>query len=251
MTAPSHAPVLPAGIRRVALRTALAAVALTTVAPAAAHACTSSSPAPWNSDPGRTVVADNFESGLGKWSDTYTTGGASIYASSTTARDGECGLRWRVPETPYESMAYVAKWMPSGTSEIRADGWFRIEREGSDSSWNAPTFRFFSGGERILDVSRQNDSGSFFVRYPNGDGGWTIKSTGRYLSLGRWYRVQVHATARGNSSLVEVWLDGSKVFSTTSATFDTWSIQRVMLGSNHNHQVADVAADDVVIKVPW
>jgi len=41
------------------------------------------------------------------------------------------------------------------------------------------------------------------------------------------------------------------VFSTTSATFDTWSIQRVMLGSNHNHQVADVAADDVVIKVPW
>jgi hypothetical protein len=242
--------------RSQAFSTAVDNVVVTDTTPApppdagAADGCDSTTPAPSNSDPGRTILADNFEHGLGKWSDVYTTGGGTAAAAAAAGRAGGCGLRWHVPEEPYESQAYLAKWLPSGVADVRTDGWFKFERLGSDPNWNAPTFRFFSAGKRILDVSRSNRDGKLFVRYPDGSGGWAIWSTDSYLPAGTWFRLRVHATARGASSLVEVWLDGSLIYRTTAATLGTSTIQRVMLGSEHNHQVADVVADDVIIKVP-
>ena len=204
-----------------------------------------SAPAPANADPGTVVVADNFEGGLGSWI-VKQTGDARVLTQTSTVRNGGCAGRISVSARS-DSMGNLTKWLPSGTREIWADGWFNFERQGVSTSWNTPTFRFFSDSKRVLDVSRQNGSGSLFVRYPNGSG-WTIRSTGLYPSLGRWYRFRIHAIANWSSSTVEVWLDGSRIFATTSATLGVGRLTMQMVGADHAGQEGVVAVDDVIVK---
>jgi hypothetical protein len=204
-----------------------------------------SAPAPANADPGTVVVADNFEGGLGNWTITQT-GDARVITQSSTVRSGGCAGRITVSARS-DSKGNLTRWLPSGTREIWADGWFNFEQQGVSTSWNVPTFRFFSDSKRVLDVSRQNGSGSLFVRYPNGSG-WTIRSTGLYPSLRRWYHFRIHAIANWNSSTVEVWLDGSRIFATTSATLATGKLTMQMVGADHAGQEGVVAVDDVVVK---
>lgn len=204
-----------------------------------------SAPGPANGDPGTLVVADNFESGLGNWT-VKQTGDARVTTQSSTAHGGGCAGRITVSARS-DSMGNLTKWLPSGTREVWADGWFNFEAQGLSTSWNVPTFRFFSDTRRVLDVSRQNGSGSLFVRYPSGSG-WTIRSTGLYPSLKRWYHFRVHAIANWNSSTVEVWMDGSRIFATTSATLAVGRLTTQMVGADHAGQEGVVAVDDVVVK---
>jgi hypothetical protein len=208
--------------------------------------CDPEAPDPTNSDPGTVVVADNFEGGLGAWSVTQN-GDARVTTQSQVVRSGGCAARIAVTRNS-GSLGNMTRAFPAATSEVWSDGWFNFEAQGVSSSWNTPTFRFFSDGRRILDVSRQNQSASMFVRYPNGSGGWTIKSTGQYPSLKRWYHVRIHAIAEGAKSTVEVWLDGTRIFSTTSATLGTSHFSVQMIGADHATQEGTVAVDDVVVK---
>ena len=159
------------------------------------------------------MVADNFESGLGWWT-INRTGDAAVTTQSQTVHAGGCAARITVSASG-SSLGNMTRAFPAGTREAWSDGWFDFEAQGASTSWNAPTFRFFSNGKRVLDVSRQNGSGSMFVRYPNGSGGWTILQTGQYPALRRWYHLKIHVLANGNASTVEVWLDGSRIFATT------------------------------------
>lgn len=208
--------------------------------------CDPSASKPWTGDPGSIVVADNFESGLGQWT-VAQQGDAGVTTQSQIVQAGGCAARIAVTANS-GSLGNLTRYLPSGTREVWSDGWFHFEEQGISSSWNTPTFRFFSDGRRVLDVSRQNQSAGLFVRYPNGSGGWTIRSTGQYPSLRRWHHVKIHARANWSSSTVEVWLNGSRIFATSSATLGTSRLSAQMVGADHARQEGVVAVDDVVVK---
>lgn len=214
--------------------------------PPPSSGCVSSAPVPTNSDPGTVVVADNFENGLGLWS-VAQYGDARVTTQSETVKSGGCAARISVTRNS-GSLGNLTRTLPSGTREIWATGWFNFEMEGVSTSWNLATFRMFTDGKRVLDVSRQNGSASLFVRWPNGSGGWTIKSTGMYPSQKRWYHFKIHAIANYSQSTVEVWLDGGRIFATTSATLGTSRLSTQMVGADHATQEGVVAVDDVVVK---
>jgi phage gp37-like protein len=210
--------------------------------------CDTTAPPPSTFDPGTVVVADGFESGdLRQWTAVVEEGDATMGVQNTDVHSGGCGLRGHVT-LQWNSRANLAKTLPAGSREVWADGWFKVEREGADTGWNTPTFRFFAGGNRIFDVSRQNGSGSLFARYPNGSGGWTIISTGRRPSVGVWYHYRIHVVAAGNTSTAEVWMDGTRIFATSSATFGASRVDVLMIGAEHAKQDGDVAVDEVVAK---
>jgi hypothetical protein len=214
----------------------------------ATSGCSSSTPAPTNSDPGTVVIADNFEGGLGQWTKISTQGDATIQIVTDKFKTGQCAVRTKVTSAVWDSRGNLEKFLPSGTGEVWLTGWFNIERDSPDPGWNVPTFRLFSDGKRVLDVSRQNVTGNIFLRFPNGVGGWSYIMTGRKMDLNRWYQVKVHARANGNLSTVEVWLDGVRYINTSSVTLGVWAIDMAMLGAEHQNQEGDVVADDVVVK---
>jgi hypothetical protein len=204
---------------------------------------------PSTSDPGTVVVADGFEGGtLCQWTESTEQGDASVRIQTDDVYSGQAALRLHVTTKIWSSRANLIRSLPAGATEVWADGRFKVEREGADTGWNTPTFRLFSNGKRIFDVSRQNGDGNFFVRFPNGSGGWTIPSTGRRLSVGRWYNVKIHVVTTPGLGTAEVWLDGSKVYFNSAVTFGTDRIEAAMVGAEHQNQDGDVTADNVVIK---
>jgi hypothetical protein len=210
--------------------------------------CDPAAAAPTNSDPGAVVIAENYETGLSKWTKITQQGDALVSTTSAAAKTGRCSGMLHVTTAVWDSRANMMKSLPAGTNEIYARGWFRVAAEGVNSTWNTPTFRFLSNGKRVLDVSRQNVTGNFFVRFPDKAGGWTIPSTGKSMQVGRWYDVRVHAIANGLLSTVEVWLDGTRVYATTTATLGVDRFDVAMVGAEHQNQEGDVQADDVVVK---
>ena len=210
--------------------------------------CSGSVPAPSNSDPGNVVLADNFERGLGGWTKISTQGDATVAIQQAKVKSGLCAVRQRVTSVTWDSRANLQKNLPAGTKEVWLTGWFNVERDSPDQGWNTPTFRVFTNGKRVLDVSRQNVTGNVFVRFPNGSGGWSYLMTGRKFDLNRWYLVKIHAVANGNLSRVEVWIDGVRYTNSSTVTLGVWNFDVAMLGAEHQNQEGDVVADDVVVK---
>jgi hypothetical protein len=225
------------------------ALLLLVLLPGAASAvtCDPTLPRPTTSDPGTVTLADGFEEGFGQWTKVLQEGDASARIQSSVAKRGLCALELVVTTNSWDSRANLQKVMPARTNEIWADGWFDERAEGV-SGWNTPTFRIFSGGKRVFDVSRQNIDGNFYVRWPNPAGGWSFGSTGRKLDLNRWYHVKIHVVARGNLSTAEVWLDGTRVYASNAVTLGITEFDTVLAGAEHQSQKGDTVADDIVIK---
>jgi|GEM_PF-3730549 len=208
--------------------------------------CDPNAPPPTTSDPGTVVVADGFEQGFGYWTQVVQEGDATVRIQDDVVHAGRCAARTSVTANT-GSRGNFTKSLPVDTREVWADGWFNFEAQGVSASWNTPTFRFFSDGQRVLDVSRQNGSASLFVRYPNGSGGWTIISTGRSPALMQWYHLKIHVIANGSSSTVEVWLDDGLIFAATSATLGTSRLTLQMVGADHAQQEGVLVVDDLVV----
>lgn len=217
-------------------------------------ACDSTALPPSNSDPGTQVLADGFESnGFSNWTSVTQNGDATATVQKSTVKTNNCAALIHVTANT-GSRANIAKTLPAASHEVWATGWFNITREGASTASNVPTFRFFNGTTRLLDVSRQNGSGSFFVRWPTATG-QSINSTGRTLNLNQWYQIKIHTLADGPQSTVRVWLDGVEVFNRTSpttgyATFGAFTnFTSLQVGAEHVVQDGDFAADDIVAKV--
>lgn len=231
----------------VALLLATAAVLVAGVlsaAPAAAASCGGSSPP--IDRPGSVVVADSFESGSVSTYWTKTDEG-DAWAGITTSgpHRGLCAGRIIVTSSS-TSRANLRRGLPSGTDEIWAVGWFRVDRQGYSGS-NVPTFRFFNGSQRILDVHRANGSGSLWLRTASGSGSWRYVWLNRYIELHRWYRIDVHIRTSWSSSVVSVWVNGTRVYANTAYSLPASRLTTVMIGAEHVKQLGDFSVDDVVL----
>jgi hypothetical protein len=202
-------------------------------------------PLPTVTRPGALVVSDGFEDGsLWRWR-VVRDGDARAYVSNSRSSSGRCSGRLIV-SSDATARANVQRALPTGTDEVWAMGWFRVDREGGPES-NVPTFRFFDGSSRILDVYRQNGTGDLWIRTATGTGTWRYVQLDRKLELFRWHHVEVHVRAAWGSSAISVRLDGAELHRTSSAYLPTSRLTIAMIGAEHVRQEMDLSFDDIVI----
>ena len=69
-------------------------------------------------------------------------------------------------------------------------------------------------------------------------------SSGQTVTRGAWHDLQLHVLVNGDSSQVEIWLDGANVLSVTQSLGST-PIGRLELGDPSAGRSFDVVFDDV------
>ena len=209
--------------------------------------CDAAFPQPVSTDPGTTILSDNFELfDFSRWSTVTRDGDATATIQTANVHSGRCAAQLNVTKNT-ASKGNLGKTTPASTGSIWADGWFDVLTAGSTSSSNVPLFRVFSGTARIADIYRANGTGQLYLRLTSTSGTTTYHSLGRIAALNRWYRVKLHVDASGSASTVRVLVDGTQVYATTAAALGTSAISSVMVGSEHFAQEGVLAADDIVI----
>ncbi|MFE4834846.1 hypothetical protein ACFRAU_09190 [Arthrobacter sp. NPDC056691] len=215
--------------------------------PAQAATCQPGTPAPASTIPGTTVMANNFESGTLDGFTSTTGGTGSTEVSSVQAHSGTCAAFLHVT-TDAGSVANLSTPLPAGTATAYADGWFNITQAGELGN-DVPYLRFFSGSIRVADVYRYNNNGELWLRTtaPDGTSVFT-RLLASSIPLSEWHHVAMRTTANGTASTVEVWFDGTAVFSSSQIASAATTLDTVQLGAEHNRQMGDSYIDDIVIK---
>lgn len=178
-----------------------------------------------------TLFADGFESGdLSKWT---TVNGLTVQQGQVFS-----GL-WGAEASGNGTMAYAWKDLPAPRNELFLQLHFKVLSQGANSIYLA-RLRTSTGPLVTLFVSSTGKVG-----YRNEVTGVASTST-TAASTGAWHTAQIHTLVNGDSSLVEVWLDGARLDSISGTTsLGTTAINRVELGDSSTSQSYDVAYDDV------
>jgi len=225
------------------------AASLTSPAPVAAITCSTTTGLPTVTRPGTVIVRDSFESGSvrTKWA---VTDEGDAWAGITTAapKRGLCAGRLVVTSSS-TSRANLRHALPTGTSDVWSVGWFRVDKQGWAGS-NVPTFRFFNGTTRILDVFRANGTGMMWLRTRSGSGSWTYHSLGTFIPLHSWFKVEIHVRTNWHASTVSVYINGSHRYASASYYLPAGHLTKVMIGAEHVRQVCDLSFDDIVVTAP-
>jgi hypothetical protein len=192
--------------------------------------------------PGGTLLSDDFESGsLGSWS-VKTSGDGTAAAQSAIVRTGASAARLTASATA-NSAAYARASLGGARPRLLATEDVRVATEGA-ANGNVPLMRLFdASGTRILSVFRQNQSSNrVYVAY----GGANILTSGN-LALGTWAGLSVHLIENGSASTVEVRLNGTLIYQTTTATL-SGGIATIQLGNDTKKQAFDLAVDNVLVR---
>lgn len=180
------------------------------------------------------VFADNFEAGnLSQW----TTRG-TIAVQGQMGFNGTKGARAQGSGTPaYATHAIAAQ------AELYDGFRFNIAAQGGTSLYLARLRTAAGAGIASLYV-RGDRRLSVFVDA----GGGTSKISSVIVSRNAWHSAQLHVRVAGSSSLIEVWLDGTKVGAlTVSANLGSSPIGQLQIGENVSGRTFDVRFDDVAV----
>ena len=201
-----------------------------------------------------TVLTDDFESGSFAPNWVVTTGGQGVAAiQAGIGTNGSKAARLTVPNYNTSSIANIRHTLGAASYGISASGRFKVNSGGcSDaagySAGNVPFVRFFDGdGKRVAGLYRINGSCSKTAKlYVQHSGGFY--RTGKNISFGTVYSAELRiAVSTPSKSLVQVYLDGSKVYETLIADNGLKPIASVNVHNEHNDQVGDLVADDIKI----
>lgn len=108
-----------------------------------------------------------------------------------------------------------------------------------------PFFRFLDPtSARVVSVYRNNGTrGSIGLTY-----GGAHFSTSGSLPMSTWGLIELHVITSGSSSTVEVRLNGTLIYSTTSASLGTAGVSTVQLGNDTAAQAFSIVADTVNVQ---
>jgi len=227
--------------------TTLLTTALFTAGPATAATCLADSPPPDNSYPGTVVAATGFESGDLSPFKVTTSGTGTASVSDAQAQAELCSALLHVTSDS-GSLANLSVPVPSGTPSAYADGWFNIATAGVLGN-NVPYFRFFSGSTRIADVYRYNNNGQLWLRVTSPSGTFVYTRLTPYsIPLNSWHRVSMHVAPNGPATDIQVWFDGTLLYSSNANSTAATSLSKVQIGAEHMRQMGDSYIDNVVIK---
>ncbi|GAA5194001.1 hypothetical protein GCM10023346_20420 [Arthrobacter gyeryongensis] len=192
-------------------------------------------------------MANNFESGTldGFTVNTGTTGTATI--DNSQAHSGSCSAHLHVTTDP-GSLANLVTTLPANSNDVYADAWFNITTAGVAGN-DVPYFRFFFDTTRFVDIYRYNSNGQIWLRVTSSTGFTYTKLVSGSIALNAWRHVGMHVIANGAASTVEVWVDGTSIFSSNQVNTTATTVSALQLGAEHLTQMGDEYIDDLVIKV--
>jgi Concanavalin A-like lectin/glucanases superfamily len=192
-----------------------------------------------------TIFSDGFESGdFSAWSQVKVAGGGSAVVQSAIVSTGSFAAQLSESSTA-GSKAYVRKTFPTAQQDLTASGDFRVVQQGA-SGGNVPFFRLFAsdGTTRIVSLFRQNVNGKIYVGY----GGSNVLLPNVTLALNTWANLQLHVVVAGATSTVEVSLNGTSIYQTTSASLGTSGVSAVQIGNDTAGQAFTIVADTINVQ---
>ena len=141
------------------------------------------------------------------------------------------------------SYAYLRQTLSAAQTELNLSGDFQITTEGASGA-NVPLFRLFDpSGTRLISLYRQNlNSDKIWIQV----GGTNLGTTGK-LPLNTWGQFQVHIITAGAASTVEVRLNGTLIYQTTSASLGSAGVLNVQIGNDTTKQTFTLAADNILV----
>ena len=116
------------------------------------------------------------------------------------------------------------------------------------SGANVPFIRLFDpAGTRIVSLFRQNQSAN---RIYIGYGGTNFLTTGT-LAVNTWGHLDLHViTAGASASTVEVSLNGTQIYRSTTATLGTSGVLTIQIGNETKAQTFTLAVDNIAVRIP-
>jgi large repetitive protein len=190
-----------------------------------------------------TLFSDGFESGnFSAWSTVTTAGDGTATVQSAIVSTGSYAAQL-AESANTGSKSYVRKTF-SAVQDLTATGDFDLLQAGV-SSGNVPFFRFFDpGGARLVSLYRQNGtSNQIYVNY----GGTYYATTGK-LALNTWATFSIHLTTNGAASTVAIALNGTQIYSSTTANLGTAGIATIQIGNDTAAQVFGLVADNISVQ---
>jgi chitodextrinase len=178
------------------------------------------------------VLNDGFESGtLSQW--TRSSG-------MTVQQQVKYSGSWASRATSSGTPSYAYKNLSTPLSEFYYDGRFQAISQGAQ---NASLVRFRTTANAFLVSMYRLGNGK--LSYYNPVTG--VTTTGPIVTTGVWHELEVHVRINGTSSLVEVWLDGTKVITKTAESLGTTPMGRVYIGDPATGHTFDYAFDNEVV----
>jgi chitodextrinase len=178
------------------------------------------------------VFTDGFESGnLSQWTGSS---GTTVQQQITYAGS------WAARATTVGTPAYAYKNLSTPLSELYYEGSFQAISQGTA---NVSIVRFRTAANVPLFGIFRLSNGK--LSYFNGVTGRA--TSGPRVSTGSWHKLKVHILVNGTSSLVEVWLDGTKVITKNAESLGTTGVGRVYIGDPATGHTFDYAYDDEVV----
>ncbi|MDQ0279330.1 protocatechuate 3,4-dioxygenase beta subunit [Arthrobacter silviterrae] len=214
---------------------------------APAPACLPATAQPTNSFPGTTVLADNFESGtLSQWK-VWAAGTGTAAVVTNAHVTGACSARLH-EDALAGSLSNLTKAIPAGLGDVYADGYFDVATAGVTGAANS-YLRFYIGTTRVASVYRNVNDGSLYLETLSSAGTWTrTRLTSTAVSMWRWHHIQMHVLPNGAATTVQVWLDGTSVYSNSHVNGRTGNISSVSTGNEFTIQRGDLYLDNLIIK---
>jgi hypothetical protein len=209
---------------------------------AAPVACTAGTPAPADPYPGTTAAATNFESGTLSPFIPFTAVTGTVSVSSAFSHSKGCSAYLHATQDN-GSIANMSVGLAAGMKEAYADGWFNITKQGVAGN-DVPYFRFFSSGIRFVDVFRHNITNDLVLRITGAKFIYTTLVPS--VALGTWHHLVMHVVPKGAATGLQIWWDNKSVFAQT-INISATSFDKVQLGAEHDQQMGDIYADDVII----
>ena len=190
------------------------------------------------------LFSDGFESGnFFAWTTVRTGGDGTATVQSSTVKSGSFAAAFSESSTS-GSLAYARETLSADQTDLTVSGDFQVTAEGT-SSQNVPILRLFdSGGTRRVSLYRQSSSGNkIYVGY-NG----TNYLTSGLLPLGTWGHFDLHVIAGTGTATVEVRLNGTVIYSTTTGTVP--ATRTLQIGNETGAQPMRLYVDNVVATGP-
>jgi hypothetical protein len=186
---------------------------------------------------------DGFETGnFSAWSIVQTGADGTATVQSAVVKTGTYAARLSASATT-GSFAYARKTLSSAKTDVTVEGDFRILVEGAANA-NVPILRLYDGGGvRLVSLYRQNQSGDQVSIHHSG----AYHTTAGRLPLTTWARFTLHVVTAGTgASTIEVRMNGSPIYSTTSASLGSAGVVTLQIGNETRQQTFSLVADDIL-----
>ena len=182
------------------------------------------------------VFSDGFESGnLSAWtgSSGMTVQQSLTYAGSWAARATSNG----------SAAAYMYKSLAAPFSELWYDGRVRVVSEDSATNASLVRFRTSALGSILSMIRRGSDSKLSYFNEVTG-----VTTVGPVVSAGVWHELEVHVLINGSSSMIEVWLDGTRISALSKTdSLGTTPVGRIYVGDPSSGRTFDYAFDNELV----